>query len=423
MHTETLSVGSELVTGITADTNIAWLAGRLARLGLSIRRHTILPDHLDDLAAHVRRLRQEARQRTLLLVTGGLGPTLDDLTRQAVAAAMDAPLAESAECRKAIEEMFNRHGWTMAQSNLRQALIPQGGTPLPNSCGTAPGFYLPRNHLHVFALPGVPSEMKAMYTEQVEPMLRKLAPGERVVCRRTLHTFGLGESAVGQLIAEHMAPGRKVQVGTTAASGLVSIRLRAAASCEAEAHRMLDQEGATLCGKLGQVYVGRDNERLPEVVARLLSEAGATLAVAESCTGGLIAMMMTDMPGASKFFIEGVVAYANQSKVIRLGVPAELIDRPPKHGAVSEPVARAMAEGLRRSRQVTFALATTGIAGPTGGTPDKPVGLVYVALAGPGRTEVLRLNLVGDRSRIRRRASLAAINLLRLRLSGIEPKG
>ena len=420
MHTETLSVGSELIAGSTTDTNIAWLAGRLARLGLSIRRHTILPDDLDDLVVHIRRLRQEARQPTLLLVTGGLGPTLDDVTREAVAEAAEAPLAENAQCREAIEEMFSRRGWTMAQSNLRQALIPQGGTPLPNSCGTAPGFYLPRDHLHVFALPGVPSEMKAMYTEQVEPILRKLAPGDRVVCRRTLHTFGLGESAVGELIAEHMAPGRNVQVGTTAASGLVSIRLRATASCEAEAHRMLDQEAAILCGKLGPVYVGRDNQRLPEVVARLLTEAGATLAVAESCTGGLIAKMMTDLPGASKFFIEGLVAYANQSKVSRLGVPAELIER---HGAVSEPVARVMAEGLQRSRQVTFALATTGIAGPTGGTPDKPVGLVYVALAGPQGTEVLRLNLLGDRSRIRQRASLAAINLLRLRLSGIEPKG
>lgn len=418
MHTETLSVGTELTTGSTIDTNVAWLAQRFAGLGLTIRRHTTLPDHMESLVDHVRTIHAAASQPTLLVITGGLGPTLDDMTRDAVAAALGQPLAEDADSRRAIEEMFRRRGWPMAESNLRQALFPQGATALPNSCGTAPGFYVCSGQLHVVAMPGVPYEMKSMYAEQVEPILRRIAPGGRVVAARILHTFGLGESAVGQMIAENMAPGRNPTVGTTAASGLVSVRIWAAAPSVNEAAAMLDREEADLRGKLGHAVVGRDEDRLPQVVARLLTETKATVAVAESCTGGLISKLLTDVPGSSAFFIEGAVTYANESKTTRLDVPTELIAQ---HGAVSEPVAKAMAEGLRQQAKTTYALATTGIAGPSGGTVAKPVGLVFVALACPDTTTVRKLNLAGDRDRVRLRAALNALNMLRLRIQGVTP--
>ena len=413
MHTETLSIGSELVAGRGTDTNVVHLANQLARLGLAVERHTILPDDRDAIVAHLTALRRRAAGPALLLVTGGLGPTDDDVTREAVADAMGVPLQDDPACRREIEAMFRSRGWTMAPSNLRQAMIPAGATPLPNTCGTAPGFHLCRDNLHLFCMPGVPAEMKPMFADHVAPVLRRLSGSGRVVCERVLRTFGAGESTVGERIAPFMARGRNPLVGTLASSGLVSIRIRATAAGDDEAGRLLDRDERAIREILGDLVFGRDDESLAHVVARLLAEAGATLAVAESCTGGLVAKMLTDVPGASAFFLEGLVTYANASKTARLGVPDELIQ---SHGAVSEPVARAMAEGARRTAGATYALATTGIAGPTGGTPDKPVGLVFIALAGPEATDVVHPILPGRRDRIRQRTALTALNLLRLRL-------
>lgn len=415
MHTETLSIGSELLAGSWLDTNGAYLADRLARLGLAVARHTVLPDDLEPLVEHLADVRRRASRPAFVLVTGGIGPTLDDVTRQAVAAAMDAPLTENAECRTTIEEMFRHRGRPMSPSNLRQAMIPAGATVLPNSCGTAPGFHLERDGVHVFTMPGVPAEMKVMFADCVESVLRRLAPAGTAVCERVLHTFGAGESAVGERIAELMAAERNPRVGTLAADGMISIRLTATAADEDQGRQMLDRDEAAVRRELDELVVGRDDERLPQVIAALLAGRGATLAVAESCTGGLIAEMITDVPGASAFFIEGLVTYANKSKTLRLGVPEELIRT---HGAASNAVARAMAEGACASARATYALATTGIAGPTGGSADKPVGLVFIALAGPEGTASQRMLFPGDRERVRRRAALTALNLLRLRLLG-----
>jgi nicotinamide-nucleotide amidase len=413
MHVETISIGSELTSGATVDTNASWLARQLARLGLAVARHTTLPDSMGPLVTHLRTLSTNPARPALVIVTGGLGPTLDDITREAVADAFDAPLQENADCRQVIEEIFRKRGWNFAANNLRQALIPTGAEVLPNPRGTAPGFYLARDDVHVFCMPGVPLEMFGMFTEQVAPRLRQLTGGGTVILERVLHTFGLGESTVGETIAAHMERGRNPEVGTTVADGLVSVRVRARAATEAEALAMLDLEAQALAPLLGETHIGNDDDRLPQVVARLLAARHETLAVAESCTGGLLSKMITDVPGASAFFIEAAVTYADRAKTALLGVPADLIRQ---HGAVSEPVARAMAEGLRSTAGTTYALSTTGIAGPTGGTPTKPVGLVFIALAGPRGTTVAQLNLPGDRDRIRQRAALAALNLLRLEL-------
>lgn len=413
MRVETLSIGTELVAGNIIDTNAGWLAQALRPLGLTVDRHTALPDELASLVAYLRDFRRRADGPVCLLATGGLGPTLDDLTREAVAEAFDAPLAENADCRRDIEEMFRSRGWNMAASNLRQARIPAGADPLHNSCGTAPGFHLAAGGLHVLVMPGVPAEMRVMFASGVLPVLRTLVPPGRVVAERMIRTFGLGESSLGQAIADLMAAGRKSEVGTLASEGLVTVRVRVVADSEREARELLDRDETEVRRRLGEVVIGCDGDLLPDTVVRLLRQAGSTLAVAESCTGGLIAKLVTDVSGASDVFTEGLVTYANTAKVARLGVPAELIAA---HGAVSEPVARAMAEGARTSSGTAYALAATGIAGPTGGSPDKPVGLVFLALAGLEGTEVTRLVLPGDRDRVRHRAAMAALNLLRLRL-------
>lgn len=413
MRVETLSIGTELVAGNIIDTNAAWLAQALRPLGLTVDRHAALPDDLASLVVYLRDFRRRAAGPVCLLATGGLGPTLDDLTREAVATAFDAPLTENADCRCDIEEMFRNRGWNMAASNLLQALIPAGAAPLRNSCGTAPGFHLACESVHVFVMPGVPAEMKAMFASGVMPALRALVPPGRVVAERMIRTFGMGESSLGQAIAPLMAAGRNPEVGTLASEGMVTVRVRVVADSQAEACQLLDRDETEVCCLLGEVVLGCDGDLLPEVAVRLLRQAGATLALAESCTGGLIAKLITDVSGASDVFLDGLVTYTNQAKVARLGVPAEWIAA---HGAVSEPVAQAMANGARTSSGSTYALATTGIAGPTGGSPEKPVGLVFLALAGPEGTEVVRLLLPGDRDRVRHRAAMAALNLLRLRL-------
>ena len=410
---ETLTVGSELLAGNIVDTNATWLATRATGLGITLDRHTALPDRLDDLVAFLRDFRRRATTPTCLLVTGGLGPTRDDLTRDAVARAFDAPLEESAECREAIEAMFRRNRWPLAESNYRQAMIPRGASPLPNSCGTAPGFHLAEGDLHVVCVPGVPAEMRTMFDDHVMPILRPLAAGNRVICERMLHTFGMGESSLGQRIAEFMVEGRNPEVGTLACEGLVRIRMRATAETTDNATALLDRDEGAMRRALGDVVFGRDGDGLSEVVVRLLADRGASVTTAESCTGGLIAKMITDVSGASDVFAEGLVTYANGAKVARLGVPEELLTA---RGAVSEPVVRAMAEGARDRAGATYALATSGIAGPTGGTPDKPVGLVHLALAGPDGTESVHRIMHGDRGRVRRRAALTALNLLRLSL-------
>jgi nicotinamide-nucleotide amidase len=370
-----------------------------------------MPDDLPALVRFLRDFQARCAGPAFLMVTGGLGPTLDDKTRDAAAEAFDAPLAENAACREAIETLFHQRGWPLAESNYRQAFIPQGATPLPNSCGTAPGFYVSQGGTHMFAMPGVPAEMFAMFTDHVQPILAGLLPQRGVVAERMIHTCGMGESSLGQVIADLMVDGRNPQVGTLASSGLVRVRLRASAATEAEAAELLGRDEATIRQLLGDVFIGP--EGMAENILSMLKSLDATLAMAESCTGGLIGKMLTDVPGASDVLIEDVVTYANRSKIARLGVAEELIAA---HGAVSEPVVRAMAEGVRTTSGATYTLATTGIAGPGGGTDEKPVGTVWIAVCGPEGTEAARWSLPGDRDSVRRRTALMALNLLRLQL-------
>ena len=406
-----VSIGTELALGQTVDTNSAWLAQRLLRLGIRPTRHATAADEEADIRAV---LRQAADAADLVLVTGGLGPTADDLTRHALATVADVPLEEHAPSLAHLHAFFAARGRAMPPANAVQALIPRGGRALPNAVGTAPGIAITLGRTPCYALPGVPLEMRAMFAESVEPELRAAAGGGAVLCRK-LNTFGLGESELGALIADLMARGRNPEVGTTAGYGVVGVRINAAGPDEATARRMLDRAEAELRARLGDLVFGVDDETLAQVVGRRLKTLGRTLSVAESCTGGMIAAALTDVPGSSAYFRGGAVTYANEAKTDMLGVPAELIAL---HGAVSGPVAEAMAAGAAARLGSDYSLAVTGIAGPTGGTAEKPVGLVFIGLRTPEETVVREFRFGHDAPRdvIRQRATHAALNLLRLNL-------
>jgi nicotinamide-nucleotide amidase len=302
----------------------------------------------------------------------------------------------------------------MSGRNRVQALIPETGRAIPNRCGTAPGVRVEINGTPCYALPGVPFEMEVMFTRQVLPEIQAGAAG-RILRSRRLNCFGMPESVVNDRLADLLQPGHNPTFGTTAQLGVIGVQTSAYGEGSEAVDRLLDGAEAEVRARLGAAVFGRNGETLAVVVGNALSARGETLSIAESCTGGLIAKMLTDVPGSSAYFVGGAVAYADELKQQVLGVPAETLAAV---GAVSEPAARAMAEGARRAFATTYGLSTTGIAGPTGGTPDKPVGLVFIALATPGGTSVRQVHLGDDAPRavIREWAARIALNLLRLHL-------
>lgn len=406
---ELLSQGDEVVTGQITDTNSAWLATRLTEAGVLVARHNTVGDRLQDLVALLREL---AGRCDVVISTGGLGPTVDDLTAEAVALAFDRPLALDPEALAEVEGMYARFGRVMPAINRKQALLPQGALRLTNHWGTAPGFAVEVGGTWMAFLPGVPREMRGMFDTWVLPALAErlaLSPGELV----TLRCAGAGESNLQEALADWSAEG--VELGFRAAMPEVYVKLRFSAGYGTERREAVV---ADVRARLGAAVFAVERPGDPprplaaEVGARL-SAAGARLAVAESCTGGRLASLCTAIPGASGWFTEGAITYANASKTRLLGVPEALIA---EHGAVSEPVARAMAEGMRASSGADFALATTGIAGPDGGSEAKPVGLVHVALATPTQTLHRALRYGGDRERIQLLAATGALDLLRRHL-------
>lgn len=407
-----LSIGDELTLGQTVDTNAAWLSARLVERGIITRWHLTVPD---DCAAITRAVRQAAEEAELVILTGGLGPTADDLTRQALADALGAPLAENAAALAGIEAYFKHRRWPMTASNRTQALCPVGAECLENPCGTAPGLKLRLDRAVIVSMPGVPLEMKAMFDRHVAPLLAETSG--RVILTAILHTFGLGESRVGERLGELMDRARNPKVGTTVAGGVVSVRIRSEFPTAAEAQAALGATAAEVRRRLGSSLYGEGETTLPEVVGRLLKERGRTVATAESCTAGLVGKLLTDPAGASAYYLGGWIVYANALKSEVLGVPAELIARA---GAVSEAVARRMAEQALARSGADYALALTGVAGPKGGSADKPAGTVWIALArrkaaGP-EVRAEQFVFPGARDMVRERAAKTALNILRLAL-------
>ena len=406
-----IASGTELALGQTVDTNSAWLAAQLAALGIRTLRHVTVPDDDATLRAVVL---QAADACDVILVTGGLGPTADDLSRQALANAAGVSLQLHAPSVEHLRAFFAARGREMPPANTVQAMIPASATVLPNTCGTAPGFCLALRGKPCYVLPGVPFEMRAMFERSVAPELRRAANGA-VLLSRHLHTFGVGESDLGQRICDLMARGRNPEVGTTAGFGVVGIRINAAALTRVAAEALLDETERKVRHRLGELVFGRDGDTLASVVGVQLVSAGRTLATAESCTGGLLGALLTEVAGSSRYYRGGAIAYANDAKTNVLGVPCAEIEQ---HGAVSAAVAQTLARNVARAFGADYALSVTGIAGPAGGSPQKPVGLVFIGMHAPEETmsHECRFGSDAPRESIRLRAARTALNLLRLRL-------
>lgn len=418
MKAEIISIGHELITGQSVDTNAAWLAAQLSAVGGAVTRHVTVGDDVATLCAVIRAALASA---DLVVMTGGLGPTADDLTREAVAAAIGEPLEENQDALQQITAFFTRWQRPMPDSNRVQARLPRGCRVVPNPRGTAPGIAFAADKRRLFALPGVPAEMKAMFRAAILPLVTAETAGS-CTCTARLLCFGTSEARIGEAIADLMVRGRNPLIGTTASEGVISVRIHALGADPADAQQLIDADVATVRQRLGRIVFGADDDSLEAVVGRLLTERSRTVATAESCTGGLLAKRLTDVPGSSAYFLRGLVTYSNEAKTDLLGVPAALIE---SEGAVSDAVARAMATGCREMAGADYAIGITGIAGPAGGSPpEKPVGLVFVALAGLARVDSKRL-LLGEhltRAEIRDRSCKIALNLLRLELLGESPE-
>lgn len=417
---EIIAIGSELLTPLRSDTNSLHLTMRLNELGIEVRRKVVIGDDVDDLAVAIR----DALLRTDLIITmGGLGPTEDDRTRDAVSRATGRGFVRSGAWVEYMKERFARVGRTLGDNNLRQADLLEGAELLPNPRGTAPGQWLP-GRCSMMMLPGPPRELVPLFDQEGLHRIASLAPRSNPIMTRILHVTGMTESHADSLVGPIYRDLVNPSVTILASPGSIELHLRARSEEGRRAEEIIAEVEARFREKLAERIYGVDEETLQSVVAQRLIDAGMTVVAAESCTGGMLAARLTEISGSSRYFLRGYVCYSNRSKCDDLGVSAELIER---HGAVSREVAEAMATGARKRGGADVALAITGIAGPTGGTPEKPVGLVFIALADGAGVRVLECRFAGERAVVRFQATQRALDMLRLRLielaaQGREPK-
>ena len=412
MRAEILSTGDEVRSGAVVDTNAAFMADALESHGITVCRHTTIGDNIDLIAETLQAM---AARVDLVLVSGGLGPTDDDVTAEAAARAADVRLVEMPAALAQVEYFFQSRGLKMSAANRKQALLPQGAAILDNPEGSAPGFQVTVGTCRLYFLPGVPREMKAMMSRHVLPDIARHHPSPGIVHRiAVVSTFGLPESRVGEKLQGLERPQEGLQVGLRVVFPEIHVRIYGRGNQAERLEKSLRILKEAIRERLGKRVLSTEGESLPEVLGRALIKRGATLALAESCTGGLMAKQLTDVPGSSGFFCLSAVTYANEAKTAVLGVAPETLQR---CGAVHEATAREMAEGARRVARADFALSTTGIAGPDGGSAEKPVGTVCIGLATPEQTTTFRYVFpFGDRDLNRRIFAAVALDRLRQHL-------
>ena len=413
MNAEIIAIGSELLTPYRQDTNSLYLTDKLNQMGVEVSFKTVVGDSMENLtqAATVAFSRAD-----VIIFMGGLGPTEDDLTREAVAAALGLPLRRDPAIVTWLEERFAAHGWKMAPNNLKQADVIVGATSLPNANGSAPGMWISGKydgHAKItMLLPGPPHELKALFEEQCIPRLRAKVPAQFIVTRE-LKITGMGESQCDARVAPIYKTFTDVQTTILAGAGEIQLHLKTRAATLDAAQKRVDELVELIEAEIGDFVFSDNGDSMEQIVGYYLQMRSATLAVAESCTGGLIGERITSVSGSSRYFLGGAVVYSNEMKTELAGVPARLIQ---KEGAVSSKVAAALAEGIRTRCDATLGLAVTGVAGPNGGSAEKPVGLVFHALASDSGTEVVERRFAGDRKRIRWFASQQALDMVRRKL-------
>ncbi len=406
MRAEIIAIGSELLTPYRLDTNSLFLTDGLNQVGIRVVHKAVVGDSLDDMRAS---FRQALDRADLIVACGGLGPTDDDRTREAVADLLSRKLELNEGVLRHIQELFRRFGRVMPEINRRQAMVPEGATVIPNPRGSAPGLWIETSGHIVILLPGVPAELRAMFEQEIRPRLTRLGHDERLFTR-DLRITGLPESEVEQRVSPLYALYPDTETTILASPPGIQLHPRVWSRDPAQANQILDEMVKRMSLALGEHLYSTEGEAMEEVVARALTENRATIAVAESCTGGLLAERLTNIPGSSVYFLGGVVCYSNELKSALVDVPAELIE---SKGAVSPEVALALADGIRKRTGATIGVGVTGIAGPGGGTPEKPVGLVHIGIADERGPRERRFQFPGDRERIRMHASQTALDSVR----------
>lgn len=409
MIAEIICIGTELLLGDIVNSNAAYLSKQLALLGIDVYHHSTVGDNPARLAAAIKLALSRA---DIVITTGGLGPTVDDITTATISEATGLKLIFDRNIASRIRTRFVRRHIKLPVSNLRQAYLPRGAIALRNDEGTAPGLFIKlASNKMLIALPGPPKELNPMFEKSCLPMLKKICGAKHLIKTRILKITGLPESKVSEKVRDILKIGPVTTVGIYARLGEVDLKIRTKAKSETDAKKAIAPVERKIRQRLGSYIFGVDNQTLEGAVAELLTKKKKTLAVAESCTGGLIANRITDVAGSSKYFKMGTVNYSNQAKQSILGVPAEILKR---YGAVSKETATKMAQSVRQLANADIGLAVTGIAGPTGATKAKPVGLVYIAIAAKNKTLCKECHFIGSRKDIKLLTSQAALDMLRL---------
>ena len=406
-----VTIGNELLNGHTTDTNATFICQKLLSIGVPVVSVYTVGDDISQIVSALKRAAEDA---DIVIVTGGLGPTDDDLTRQAFAEFLGVKLILDESLLANIRNFFEKTNLPMPERNAIQAHIPSGAQPVENPLGTAPGIFAEYQKKLLFALPGVPFEMKQMLENSIMPLIQRQGDDTFTVIRK-VRCFGAGESVIAEKLGDLMNRQRNPIINSTVNAAVITLHVVASAKSKQQAEQLAQKDIDHLKSLLGDLIFGLDDQTLPEVVGRLLASQHKTIATAESCTGGLVAKLITDIPGASDYFTYGWVTYSNKAKVEQLGILPELIE---KYGAVSEQVDSAMAQAAKQKAKSDFAIAITGIAGPTGGTEQKPVGLVFISVCSDNNCLTKQFYFSQTRDIIRQRAALTALNMLRLALKG-----